>query len=472
MFALTVFVAVGWSEPAASVRNEYIAKLQSLEAGADAQFRLANWAKRQGLNEEANGHLRAAVHIDPQFAPAQKALGRSLKAGIWETKDERQRRVAEAAKVEAERTDWSRRLAELGVESASAARPMTDAAAAAIEEYASSDEQRSLAALKVFRQSSQGAATAAILRQAVASRSPEVRKQAAAALAERPADHYLPTLVDFLRPLRAGKTVVLGVGEIWHWQEGSKMFTAIPASTPAAVVGASDAEANALEDRMKERQADADFVRANAVAALTAATGLELGDDYAKWRGAAMQITGSFIDSLRTEVKSVSPSYYRQDRLVIGSGLLPTNMPSCLCCLAAGTTVVAKRGDVPIDKIQVGELVLSRNLETGETAFKPVLGRTLRPRIAMQKLTIGDESFLATAGHPFWSPGRGWTKTKDLGNAASLGAESGEVRLTRSESAEAAQAYNLVVADFGTCFVGRSRVLTHDNSPIKDSAAK
>ena len=37
---------------------------------------------------------------------------------------------------------------------------------------------------------------------------------------------------------------------------------------------------------------------------------------------------------------------------------------------------------------------------------------------------------------------------------------------------EPQQAYNLVVADFGTYFVGKSRVLVHDNSPIRDVPAK
>jgi hypothetical protein len=128
---------------------------------------------------------------------------------------------------------------------------------------------------------------------------------------------------------------------------------------------------------------------------------------------------------------------------------------------------------IPIDQVCIGELVLSRKVETGETAYKPVLARTLRPRVPMRKLTVGDETLLTTAGHPFWTTDKGWTKAKNLSQGLSLGREDGEVKLSAvADAEEPQQAYNLVVADFGTYFVGKSRLLVHDNTPIRDAPAK
>src|SRR4051794_6645731 len=84
----------------------YFAKLTATEPNAEAQFRLAVWAERQGLKEEAAGHYKAAVHLDPEFVPAQKALGRSLKDVRWETKHERQQRLADQKKFEVDRKEW------------------------------------------------------------------------------------------------------------------------------------------------------------------------------------------------------------------------------------------------------------------------------------------------------------------------------------------------------------------------------
>lgn len=42
-------------------------------------------------------------------------------------------------------------------------------------------------------------------------------------------------------------------------------------------------------------------------------------------------------------------------------------------CFAAGTMIETADGDRPIEEIQIGDLVLSANPETGEIAYKPVV---------------------------------------------------------------------------------------------------
>lgn len=126
---------------------------------------------------------------------------------------------------------------------------------------------------------------------------------------------------------------------------------------------------------------------------------------------------------------------------------------------------------MPIDQVCVGELVLSRNPESGETAYKPVLARTLKPRAPMAKLSMAEDALSATPGHFFWTAD-GWKKARDLKANSPLAVEDGTATIVKHEEAEPAQAYNLIVADFGTYFVGKSRVLVHDATPIRNAPAK
>jgi hypothetical protein len=55
--------------------------------------------------------------------------------------------------------------------------------------------------------------------------------------------------------------------------------------------------------------------------------------------------------------------------------------------------------------------------------------------------------------------------SKELGDDAMLHGVAGPARVKATEPAADAEAYNLVVADFNTYFVGESGLLVHDNTP-------
>jgi hypothetical protein len=46
----------------------------------------------------------------------------------------------------------------------------------------------------------------------------------------------------------------------------------------------------------------------------------------------------------------------------------------------------------------------------------------------------------------------------------------GSIKIERLGEKPAQEAYNLVVSDFGTYFVGESQVLVHDNLPLSETA--
>jgi hypothetical protein len=138
-----------------------------------------------------------------------------------------------------------------------------------------------------------------------------------------------------------------------------------------------------------------------------------------------------------------------------------------MSCFALGTPVWTQAGPVPIERIAVGDLVLSQHPETGELAFREVLEKTVRPPTKMARVTTADSSIEATLGHRFWINGQGWEMTKFLTPGDSLHTLEGPANLTRLEPLnpnEITEAYNLVVDGFHTYVVGDQRVVVHDNT--------
>ena len=140
-------------------------------------------------------------------------------------------------------------------------------------------------------------------------------------------------------------------------------------------------------------------------------------------------------------------------------------------CLVAGTPVWTASGLQSVEKIKVGDIVLSQDSETGELALKPVLRTTIRPRGQTVKFTAGQESFEASGGHVFWVSGDGWRKASELRSGMVLHACGGPARVTSVEQGRVAETYNLVVADFSTYFVGQQKILSHDFTMRQPSRA-
>src|SRR4029079_19284193 len=83
-------------------------------------------------------------------------------------------------------------------------------------------------------------------------------------------------------------------------------------------------------------------------------------------------------------------------------------------CLVAGTQIWTDRGLLPIETVQVGDLVLSRHPESGELAYQPVLKTSVREPEPVFKVTTEQGDIRATGGHVFWISGQGWTKLRDV----------------------------------------------------------
>jgi hypothetical protein len=133
-------------------------------------------------------------------------------------------------------------------------------------------------------------------------------------------------------------------------------------------------------------------------------------------------------------------------------------------CFSAGTEVLTAIGPVAIERLQIGDRVLAQDVDSGDLEYKPVLGTTVRPPVEMVLMTTSNGDLRTTRGHPFWIVGRGWRMAKELQVGDHIHCLDGSATVTAAHAEPPEKAYNLIVADFGTYFVGDGKILVHDNT--------
>jgi hypothetical protein len=70
---------------------------------------------------------------------------------------------------------------------------------------------------------------------------------------------------------------------------------------------------------------------------------------------------------------------------------------------------------------------------------------------------------VATISHPIWINGQGWKMARDVKTGDLVHSLGGAVTVDKVEPVADQAAYNLVVDDFNTYFVGLQGILVHDN---------
>ncbi len=145
-------------------------------------------------------------------------------------------------------------------------------------------------------------------------------------------------------------------------------------------------------------------------------------------------------------------------------------------CFAAGTLVHTERGLVSIEEVQVGDLVWSRDDETGEEGYRPVARTFVTPDQPTLELKLvgdgGDEQTLEVTGeHPFWLRERGWLSARELLSGDEVyTSRGGWLRVSSATRTERrTTVYNFEVGDFHTYFVGDVGVWVHNSCVPKPS---
>ncbi|WP_328611670.1 polymorphic toxin-type HINT domain-containing protein [Amycolatopsis sp. NBC_00345] len=83
-------------------------------------------------------------------------------------------------------------------------------------------------------------------------------------------------------------------------------------------------------------------------------------------------------------------------------------------CFPAGTMVATASGEKPIEHIKVGDRVWARDLATGHSQLRGVVGLFNKHADELLTITVGATTLEVTPQHPFWVVGRGWVTAGDL----------------------------------------------------------
>src|SRR5205085_8011420 len=136
-------------------------------------------------------------------------------------------------------------------------------------------------------------------------------------------------------------------------------------------------------------------------------------------------------------------------------------------CFAAGTRVLTLDGPRAIESIRVGDRVLSQDTTTGLLTFQPVVAVHRNDPQPTLRVTLDDETIVATGIHRFWKAGKGWTMARDLKAGDRLRVIGGTIEVRAIEADATQPVYNLDVAENRDFFAGTKDLLVHDFSFVQ-----
>ena len=135
-------------------------------------------------------------------------------------------------------------------------------------------------------------------------------------------------------------------------------------------------------------------------------------------------------------------------------------------CFMAGTLVTTKEGLKPIEEVKIGEYVMSRNEESGETSYKKVTDTLIRSTYNICTIELENGKIKSTTGHLFMVKDKWWKAAAELKAGDILETADGKCKVVKSITVEEkgypVTTYNLSVEDNHTFFVGTLGVLTHN----------
>lgn len=136
-------------------------------------------------------------------------------------------------------------------------------------------------------------------------------------------------------------------------------------------------------------------------------------------------------------------------------------------CFSGDILVVTKEGPKRIDEIKEGELVYSKNVNTGDFDYKKVLQVYIKSSKEFIKLKIEDEDIRTTPTHPFFVEEGWWKTAQNIKQGDRIVTASGQLKEVLAIEieilSEPERIYNLNVEDYHTYFVGASGLLVHND---------
>jgi Pretoxin HINT domain len=513
-------------------RVEYLILRKQYGDSAEGQLALARWCRQHGLEDEARVHWTNVLTRNPNNEEALNAIGvrwynnQLLSYEEIRATKERARQAHRAAKRwEPQVARWERQLGAGDIISRDQAlgeiKSLTDVdAIPALEEITlrqnlptNTDFERSmqmgLALVEALDALSAQPATESLLRHAIAAPIESVREAAMSALKRRPMHNYVPLLLGNLTmPIESSFRVATdsdGSVHYWHslYREGRNADWSVESRNSVfqfdfdgsillvdrnnKVTGERrepDYEVALRKGKVAQRsrkrfgsaavsaQQEVAQINRTTLAVnqriypiLRQVTDQQIADDprawWNWWDERNDYYSGDHTRVYEQRYVDTELEYYRA----------PMVGPAPHSCFAAGTLVWTKTGLREIETIEIGDLVLAQDTQTGELDYKAVMGRTLRPKRQTVRLQLGDETLQATLGHPMWVAGEGWKMAKELEPGTLLHGVRGPVLVDGNQSATTIDVYNLIVDELHDYFVGQAGILVHDNSPRRPTVA-
>lgn len=502
-------------------RAEYH-KLRDAQAGTAAgEEALARWCQKNQLDNEARAHWMQVLRHQPNHKEALKNLGMTWYAGqllrrdeVAQIKDAMQRFLNTKRRWEPVVTRWCAMVSEdppaLREELVRRLGSISDSAEmAALDEViqyrcrTGKDDSKyralSLQVVEVLAGIRKQTATESLVRYAVFHPMDDVRAAAVEPLKSRPLHTFVPALLsgmatpveaEFYASQQPGlvhesgyRLYREGVQADWSSTYHSTIYPVVRGLGQGRRIRISllplVQQQKGVEQRLAgvQTQVEANnavVTRRNERIArvLIQVAGADLGTNPLDWWKWWMDHTQREMSQHPAEPTMDYPGYRAENPVkpvyeMHAYRYAPVNVALSSSCFAKGTKVWTLSGVMPIEDVRVGDRVLSQDPETGELAYKPVLETTLRRPTERIRITLPNETILATGGHSFWVSGQGWRMAGELSASAPLHSVAGAVPIANVETVEPDKAWydfshNLVVADFGTYFVGGPGILVHD----------
>jgi len=144
-------------------------------------------------------------------------------------------------------------------------------------------------------------------------------------------------------------------------------------------------------------------------------------------------------------------------------------------CFSGDTLVTTKDGLKRIDQIQEGEMVLSKDVNTGTIDYRQVRHVYVKSTYEFVHLTLENEEIRTTASHLFFTDSGWWKAAENLKYGDRILNNKGEYETLIESSLETLQKpekiYNLNVDEFHTYFVGSQGLLVHNDCTLDMMAA-
>ena len=492
--------------------SAYEARRAASPEHALGQFELATWCLNNGFEQQGRAHLRRTLELAPEHAGARQLLGFRNMGGQWISAEQQAQLAKRAEDVRSALLTYGKQLTELGrkfssrhAEVRAAARnelmEMKDPAAIAPIEaiLGGASFEAAQAALACLSEIADPEATVSLARFAMFHPLPLIQRAAIAHIKTRPYHDYVPAVLEMLSsPVVAMAIPVVGAdGTLTGFRQSFAQerkgqtdifvldtrlsYSASPDASTGRRRGPSVAptdmfsQLEALErsvERASENSAAMQASNERIVARnrlivrfLSEATEREFAQPADAWKW--------WDETNETEYQALKPSNIRYgtssltsrnyNELATRTALSQSSGTRFVGeCFARGTPVITRKGLQAIETVRVGDLVLTRELASGELSWKPVVRTTTRPPRPVFEVSLDNETLCCTGGHLFWVSGQGWTKASRLRPGDILHAAAQPVVVMKILQKPEQQTYNLAVEPTQNYFVGKQMVLSHD----------